>query len=141
LREMRRVLTKGGRLMLNMPGPTPRLFTIMGKALGHHISTEAEGFVNHIFSLYDIAEIQNLLASAGFHDVSVEANTKSLELPAPEAFLWQYVHSTPLAAFVMKVNSERLSSLEREVTANWKEFVEDSALLLQVRVVIATARK
>src|SRR5690606_30574041 len=33
LREMRRVLVRGGRLILNVPGPRPRLFTILGEAL------------------------------------------------------------------------------------------------------------
>ena len=50
LREMRRVLVRGGRLVVNVPGPTPRLFTIMGQALARHIGAEAAGFVNHVFS-------------------------------------------------------------------------------------------
>jgi ubiquinone/menaquinone biosynthesis C-methylase UbiE len=141
LNEMRRVLAPDGRLILNMPGPTPRLFTIMGEALARHIGAEAAGFVNHIFSLHDTAEIQNLVSGAGFHDVSVQSDTKTLRLPAPEEFLWQYVHSTPLAGAVAQVDDERRGSLERNVVAKWQEFVKDRALELQVRVVVATARK
>src|SRR5919106_2120986 len=89
LREMRRVLVRGGRLILNVPGPTPRLFTIMGEALARHIGAEAAAFVNHVFSLHDTAGIQNLVSGAGFHDVSVQSDTKPLRLP--EEFLWQYV--------------------------------------------------
>lgn len=141
LREMRRVLVRGGRLILNVPGPTPRLFTIMGEALARHIGAEAAGFVNHVFSLHDAAEIQNLVSGAGFHDVSVQSDTKPLRLPAPEEFLWQYVHSTPLAGAVAQVDDERHGSLERDVVAKWQEFVEDRALVLHVRIVVATARK
>jgi ubiquinone/menaquinone biosynthesis C-methylase UbiE len=141
LREMRRVLVRGGRLILNVPGPTPRLFTIMGEALARHVGAEAAGFVNHVFSLHDTAEIQNLVSGAGFHDVSVQSDTKTLRLPAPEEFLWQYVHSTPLAGAVAQVDDERRGSLERNVVAKWQEFVKDRALELQVRVVVATARK
>jgi hypothetical protein len=97
--------------------------------------------VNHVFSLHDTAELQNLIDGAGFRDVSVQADTKSLRLPAPEEFLWQYVHSTPMAGAVTQVNDERRGSLERDVVAKWQEFVKDRALVLQVRMVVATARK
>jgi SAM-dependent methyltransferase len=141
LREMRRVLVRGGRLILNVPGPTPRLFTIMGEALARHIGVEATGFVNYVFSLHDTAEIQNLVSGAGFHAASVQADTKSLRLPAPEEFLWQYVHSTPLASTVAQVDDERRGSLERDVVAKWQDFVNDRALVLHVRIVVATAQK
>lgn len=141
LREMRRVLVEGGRLIFNVPGPTPPPFRSMEDALAHHIGMEAAGFVTHVFSLYDTAEIQNLVGDTGFHDVSVQSNTKSLRLPAPEEFLWQYVHSTPLAGAVAEVNDEGRSSLERDVVAKWREFVKDGALVLQVRIVTVTARK
>ena len=113
----------------------------MGEALARHVGTEAAGFVNHVFSLHDTAEIQNLVSGAGFHDVSVQSDTKPLRLPAPDAFLWQYVHSTPLAGAVAKVDDDRRDSLERDVVAKWQEFVKDRALELQVRIVVATARK
>lgn len=139
LREMRRVLVRGGRLILNVPGPTPRLFTIMGEALERHIGAEAAGFVYQVFSLHDTAEIQNLLSGAGFHDVSVQSDTKQLRLPALEEFLWQYVHGTPLADAVAQAHDDRRGLLEHDVVAKWQEFVNDGTLVLQVRVVVASA--
>ena len=141
LREMRRVLASGGRLILNVPGPTPRPLAIMADALARHIGAEAAGFVKHVFSLHDTAELQNLISGAGFRDVSAQSETKRLRLPAPEEFLWQYVHSTPLAGAVAQVDDEHRGSLERDVVAKWQEFVKDRALMLQVRIVVATARK
>jgi ubiquinone/menaquinone biosynthesis C-methylase UbiE len=141
LREMRRVLVRGGRLILNVPGPTPRLFNIMGEALARHIGAEVAGFVDHVFSLHDTAEIQELVSGAGLHGISVQSETKSLRLPAPEEFLWQYVYSTPLAGAVAQMDDDRRGLLERDVVANWQEFVKDRGLVLQVRIVVATARK
>lgn len=141
LREMRRVLVPGGRLLLNVPGPTPRLFAIMGEALARHVSPEAARFIHHVFSLHDTAEVRDLVSEAGFDDVSVESDTRRLRLPAPEAFLWQYVASTPLAGAVAQVDDERLGLLERDVVAAWREFVEEGALVLEARVVVATARR
>ena len=76
-------------------------------------------FVNHVFSLHDSAELQNLINGAALRDVSVQANTTLLRLPAPEDFLWQYVHSTPLAGAVAQLNDKRRGSLERDVVAKW----------------------
>jgi ubiquinone/menaquinone biosynthesis C-methylase UbiE len=141
LSEMRRVLAPGGRLILNVPGPTPQRFVVMGEALARHIGAEAAGFVHHVFSLHDTTQLQNLISGAGFRNVSVRADTKSLCLPAPEEFLWQYVHSTPLAGAVAQANDELRGSLEREIVANWQELVEDGALVLRVRMLVATAWK
>lgn len=141
LSEMHRVLVSGGRLVLNVPGPTPQPFIIMEEALARHLGSEAAGFVSNVFSLHDSAELQNLIDGAGFRDISVRAETKTLHLSAPEDFLWQYVHSTPLAGVVEQVSDERLGSLERDVGAKWQEFVRDDALMLRVRMVVATALK
>lgn len=141
LSEMRRVLAPGGRLILSVPGPTPRLFVLMGEALARHIGGEAVGFVKHVFSLHDTAEIQKLIGGAGFRDVSVKADTKSLRLPPPKEFLWQYVRSTPLAGPVAHANDERRASLERDIVVKWQQFVKDRTLVLHVRMVVATARK
>lgn len=140
-REMHRVLIPGGRLVLSVPGPTPPLFVILGESLARHVGAEAAGFVNHVFALHDTESLRNLMNRAGFRDVSVEADIKSLRLPPPEAFLWQYVQSTPLAGAVAQLNDERLGALERDVVSRWHAFVKERALMLEVRVVAATARK
>jgi len=139
--EMRRVLAPGGRLILNVPGPTPQLFVIMEEALVRLIGAEAAGFVSRVFSLHDTKELQNLFNGAGFRNVAVREDTKSLRLPAPEEFIWQYVHSTPLAGAVSQVNDDLRSSVEREVVAKWQKFVEDRTLMLPLRMLLATAQK
>jgi ubiquinone/menaquinone biosynthesis C-methylase UbiE len=141
LSEMRRVLAPGGRLILNAPGPTPQLFVIMSEALARYLGPEAAGFVNQVFSLSDTTNLEKLLSGSGFREVSVQADTKTLRLPGPEEFLWQYLHSTPLAGALAKVNEERRRSLERDVVEKWREFVEDGALMLEVRILVATGRK
>jgi ubiquinone/menaquinone biosynthesis C-methylase UbiE len=141
LSEMRRVLAPGGRVILNVPGPTPQPFVVMAEALAQHIGVEAAGFVKQVFSLHDTEELRSLMDGVGFRDVSVEAGNVSLRLPEPEKFLWQYVHSTPLVGAVAQASDERRGALERDVVAKWREFVKDRALVLQVRMVVATAQK
>lgn len=138
---MRRVLAPGGRLIMNVVGPTPPLFAIAEEGFARHIGPETAGFVGLVFLLHDPGELQKLISGAGFHDVAVWRDTKTLRLPAPEEFLWQYVHSTPLATAVTQADDESRAALERNVVAKWQKFVEDDALMLQPGIVVATTRK
>ena len=63
------------------------------------------------------------------------ARTEKLRLPAPGEFLWQYVHSTPLAVVAAELGAESRAALARDVVARWEPFVECDALILQLRVV------
>lgn len=141
LREMRRVLAAGGRVLITVPGPRPPLFAIMKDALANHIDPEVAAFADLVFSMHDTHELAELLRNAGFRDVDVQARTKTLRLPAPADFLWQYIYSTPLTEAVAQAGQARRDALERDVCLQWQEFVEDNAMSLQVGMTTATARK
>ncbi len=141
LREMRRVLNPGGRALVTVPGPKPPLFAVMADALARHLSPEAGSFVDLVFSMHDIDELTELMHSAGFREIDVQANPKSLRLPAPADFLWQYIHCTPLADAAAQAGEARRGALEREISQQWQEFVEDGALHLQVGMTTAIAVK
>jgi SAM-dependent methyltransferase len=141
LGEMRRVLATGGRAVVNAPGPEPEMFAILSGALAKHIGPEAAGFVKAVFSLDDTSALEGLFRSAGFEDVSVRAETETLQLPAPEEFLWQYIYGTPLAAIVGQVSEEPRRALERDTVEKWQDFVEDGNLMLDVRMITAMARR
>jgi SAM-dependent methyltransferase len=140
LRQARRVLVPGGRLALNVPGPTPRIFGILADGLARHVKPEVAGFVHQVFSLHEVQELESLVSGTGFVDVSIRASDERLHLAAPEEFLWQYLHSTPLAAAVAELDGERRAAFAREVVAQWEPFMEHDALILLLRVVMASAR-
>jgi ubiquinone/menaquinone biosynthesis C-methylase UbiE len=140
LREMRRVLSSGGRAALNVPGPTPPLLAVLEQALGRHIGPEAAGFVATVFSLHEPEELRELMESAGFTDVEARSEHRVLTLPAAEDFLWQYVFSTPLAEPAGKLDEERRADLQQEVVTGWAPFAEDGGLVLELDITSATAR-
>jgi SAM-dependent methyltransferase len=141
VRELRRVLVPGGRLFVNVPGPTPRLFAELEEALSRHLGPDVAGFVRAVFSLHDPAELRDLFSSAGFEHVRARSKVVTLSLAAPEDFLWQYVHSTPLGAAVGQLDEEERIALQHEVVAAWQPFIEDGTLILEVRVTSPSARR
>ena len=140
LREMRRVLDRNGRILLNVPGPKPPLFGIMTEALARHVGPQAAAFGDVVFSLHDTDAIANLFRDAGFSEVNVQSEPKPLRLPLPADFFWQYIHSTPLVEPVSKVSAEQRSALEEEVCGRWQALVRDGALPVEVGMTTAVAR-
>jgi SAM-dependent methyltransferase len=141
LREMRRVLSTRGRAYVTVPGPKPPLFAIMTDALARHISPDVASFGDLVFSMHDVDELTELMRSAGFRDVDVQAKLKTLRVPAPADFLWQYIHSTPIAQAAAQAGETKRDALERDVCLQWQEFVEDGSMLLQVGMTTAIALK
>ena len=141
LSEMRRILAPGGRIILNAPGPTPPPMAVMAEALATHIRPEVAGFVHAVFSLHDPADLTKLLDAAGFTDVVVDRHPKTLRLPPPRDFLWQYISSTPLAEPVATVSEEARVALEQRMVAGCAPFVDDGALIMEIGMITALARR
>jgi ubiquinone/menaquinone biosynthesis C-methylase UbiE len=141
LREMRRVLAPDGRLAIATVGPTPPLFAILEQALARHVRPEAAAFMRAVFSLHEPQELEKLASGAGFRDVEVRSKVLTLSLPGPGEFLWQYVHSTPLAATIAQIDDVGRAALERDVVAGWRSFVKAGTLADDVNIVLTTARK
>jgi len=140
LREMRRVLAAGGRLVLNVPGPTPPLFQTFADALTKHIDREAAPFVHAVFSLNDANEIRQLAHDAGFGQVSLTQVMKPLKLPRASDFMWQYINCTPMVNAVAGATNEQRRALEREVCERWREFSSENGLAIEVGMTTLKAR-
>ena len=140
-REMRRVLAPGGRAVLNVPGPTPPALALLEQVLRRHVGPEAGGFVATVFSLHDSEEVRELLAAADFTDVRARSERKSLRVPPPEDFLWQYLFGTPIADAASKLSAGQRAELQQDFVTGSEPFVEDGALVLDVDVTSATGRR
>lgn len=141
LSEMRRVLAPGGRILVSAAGPTPPPFAVMADALATHVRPEVAGFVHAVFSLDDPEELRELLDAAGFTDVVVDRHRKTLRLPPPQDFLWQYIYSTPMVEAVAQVGDESRAALEQRMVAGCEPFLDDGALVMEARMLTAIARR
>jgi SAM-dependent methyltransferase len=138
LREMHRVAAKGGRVLATVPRPS-EFFGVLDTA-SRRIPGASE-FVRAVFSLNDPAEVERLFRGAGFRDLTVRRYTKTLRLPAPREFLWQYVQSTPIAGQVAGAGEDTLAAVERDVVEGWKPWVTNSGLEYEQEMLVAVARR
>ena len=138
--EMRRVLAPSGRLTINTPGRIPPFFEALERAIVTCISPDLGGFVSAVFSMHDPDGVTALLSEAGLRDASSTVSTTTLRLPAPAEFLWQYVGLTPMAAFVERAPEAARSAAERQFADEAQAYVVDGASVVDLAMVVATAR-
>ena len=141
LREMRRVLGPGGRVHVNLPGPRPRLFAIMADSIARHIGQDGAAFVDLVFSMHNAGELRDLFESSGFRNIEIEATRKRLTVPSPREFLWQYIHSTPLAQTAMHADERVRGELERAVCSKWADFVVGDNVQFDVGMTTVSAAR
>lgn len=141
LREMRRVLTPGGRISIGTTGPTPALFQVIGAVVGAHLGPEASRFIETVFSSHDPAELHNMLGDAGFIDADVDLGPISLRVAPPADFVWQYVNSTPLAALSADLDEAERFAFEQAVSQRCEPFTDRGCLVMEPQALVATARR
>ncbi|HEX7122868.1 MAG TPA: methyltransferase domain-containing protein [Gemmatimonadaceae bacterium] len=139
LREMRRLLVPGGRLLISVPASVP-LWERFEETLERHVPGSGR-FVRLVFSLGDGKQLEQLLGDAGFGSVVVRTHTQELEAPAPRQFFWGYIASTPLAGMVPRPDDPRGAALERDAVAALQPWVQGDGMRFRQEAVVGTARR
>ena len=139
VREMHRVLVPAGRALVSVPTPTA-FFNVFEEALARHLPAGAV-FVSQVFSLNDSVQIEQLFRDAGFRDVAIRRYARTLRLPSPREFLWQYIQSTPLVGLVAEASDDVLGALEHDVVKGWQAWLEGDGLTYQQSMIVTAARK
>lgn len=141
LAEMRRVLTPGGRLVMNTPGRIQPAFEVMEEAIVEHISPELGGFVRAVFSMHDPDVLASLLRASGFEEVRADLYPATLRLPAPAEILWQYINLIPMGPFVAQAPEEAQAAMEHQAVDGWHAYTADGRLCVDQPMVVASGRR
>jgi len=140
---MHRVLVSGGRLGLmvwrgieHSPG-----FGILAAALARHVGSEAAGIMRAPFALAEAGELRELVAGAGFRDITVREVQGTVRFPSVARFVQDYVAGSPLAGHVAKVSDEARAALVGEVGDALRSHLAGGALAFPIEAHLASARK
>jgi SAM-dependent methyltransferase len=137
--EMGRVVVPGGRIVIGVPGPTPRLFEEFHDVLADRVGTDVAAFVHAVFSVDDPGRLADLMARAGLDHIETSGRPIRLQLAPPADLLWQYMLSTPLAAATSRLDTHERVALETEIVKRWEPFVSDGGIVTDVGLILATA--
>jgi ubiquinone/menaquinone biosynthesis C-methylase UbiE len=120
LRELRRVLTRDGRLALNVFGPIEHnpATHALSEALDRRLRPGASLAKRKEHSLADPDELRSLVESAGFIRVTVETATKTVRFPSAAHYVQAQLSGTPLATVVAEETVEDRERLVEEVIAD-----------------------
>jgi ubiquinone/menaquinone biosynthesis C-methylase UbiE len=147
LREMQRVLMRGGRFGASVYSSIERnpATEALSDALDQHFGEGASRAKRHEHSLSDQLELGALLANAGFADVRVETVMRSVRFASPKEWVRIQFAATPLAALLEgrePLERERLVGLvSDDVGTRLAPVVHDDGLAFpqEVHVALATA--
>jgi ubiquinone/menaquinone biosynthesis C-methylase UbiE len=97
MREMYRVLVRGGRLglMVWQGIQYSPWFGALASALERHVSTEAAGIMRAPFA--EAEELRTLVAAEGFRDITIKPVAATVRFPSVALFVQDYVRGSTLS--------------------------------------------
>jgi SAM-dependent methyltransferase len=135
LREMRRVLVPGGRVLLSVFGPIAHnpAPQALAEALERHLGPHASAIKRAEHDLDDPAELDDLVSRAGFAKVRIETTTQRVRFPSPREYVRFQFAATPLASLIRELSGDEQATLAdavlAEVGAALHPYVGDEGLI------------
>jgi ubiquinone/menaquinone biosynthesis C-methylase UbiE len=120
LREMHRVLDPGSRVLLSVFGPIAHnpAPQALSEALERHLGPHASAIKRAEHDLDDPAELADLVAGAGFTEVSIDTTTQQIRFPSPREYVRVQFAATPLATLMRELSREQQATLAEAVIAD-----------------------
>jgi ubiquinone/menaquinone biosynthesis C-methylase UbiE len=137
LSELHRVLTSGGRVVINTPGRIQPLFEVMEQAIADNLDPGLSAFVSAVFSMHDPSVLADLLQEAGFGDVTSKEYEAAFDLPGPAEFLWNYINLTPMGPLVADAPEGAKAAMERQVVEAWTPSVVNGRIPVDQPIALA----
>jgi ubiquinone/menaquinone biosynthesis C-methylase UbiE len=142
LREMRRVLSKKGRVAVMVwcgiqesPG-----FESLAEILERNVNSAAAALMRAPFGLSDANELSHVVADAGFQDIQAQRRVGAVEFPSVERFVLSYVAGSPLAGHVSQASDAARENLTVETAQALEKYIGDRGLSFPIAAHLLTAK-
>jgi ubiquinone/menaquinone biosynthesis C-methylase UbiE len=141
LREMRRVLHRGGRLAFTVwSAITDFPYSVaLADALERHVSADAGAMMRAAYALHDATEVHRLVASAGFQRVRVHPTIEMTRLPLPREFVPGHLSSLPIAQEIARLGADRQAAIVEDVTKALRAYADREQVTVPAGVNVVTA--
>ncbi|MGH8635175.1 MAG: class I SAM-dependent methyltransferase [Burkholderiales bacterium] len=139
LREMRRVLAPGGRVLLSVWKAAGPYNIAVGEALERHVGTETATKYRASRIVPDARELDRLLLETGFRAVEVRPSSKVIRLPSIEKFVLGHLSSSPVAAAVAALKEEGRAIMAQQVKSALQPYAEGDGVAVPDEINIAMA--
>ena len=106
LKEMRRVLDRGGRLALSVWNSTGLYNNAVGNALARLVSSEVADRFNASRQVPPAKDLQSLAIEAGFSAVEVRVSQIDVHLPRLDKFVLDHLAATPVASAIATTDAK-----------------------------------
>jgi ubiquinone/menaquinone biosynthesis C-methylase UbiE len=137
LREMRRVLKKGGRLALSVWSSIGSYNSAVGEALAKYVSSETAARFCASRQAPPRHELQHLAEEAGFSAIEVNVHRIDVHLPRLDTFTLDHLAATPVAPILaatddetrQKIGASVMQDLQRYANGNGVTYPEETLFL------------
>ena len=141
LKEMRRVLVPGGRILASVWRSMKYFpfYTVLHEALGRYVGSEAADILSSAFTLGDARELKALFGSAGFGEIRVDLVIRQMRHPSLEAFVIGGMAASPFAPDFFGLDDETREEMLRHIETSMSDYMDDSGLAAPMEVYVLSA--
>jgi ubiquinone/menaquinone biosynthesis C-methylase UbiE len=141
MNEMARVLAPGGRVALCVWGEMRRqpFFTAAIAAIGSFLGAEAQAAFDLAFSLNTAEELRQLARGAGFQNIRVRFEHRTMRYPVPARFVAGWIGGAPIAGRFLALPDERKEAFIADIVARVATYVDDDGLAVPMENHFLTA--
>ena len=144
MKEMARVLFSGGRLAINVWGALDRqpFHAALANAIENFLGTEARSaFADLAFSLNTAEELRGLASDAGFEDIHIRFEHRTVRYPAPAGLVTGFMGATPMAGQFAALTDDQKHAFVTHVINGVAGYVDDAGLASPMENHFLTASK
>jgi ubiquinone/menaquinone biosynthesis C-methylase UbiE len=140
LREMRRVLVRGGRVALSVWSSAGLYNSAVATALERFVDADTASRFRASRNAPGKAEIEGLARSAGFDDVTVRISRMSIHLSRVDRFVLEHLAATPIAAVIAAIDSQARENIGASVLRDMDRFKDGDGVTYPEETHVLTAR-